>query len=189
MTKYAAKGECRSQSVQSLYKSCVEHLTNNSDARKVLRTALLHFVGERDFSAQETSHMLLSLPLFSCTYNFVTVALNASRKVTRHDLSGQLTLEPSALDEYASRDPSLAHLNLCQFVSNYQTIRGTLKKRSAPVIVRTLPSFSPNPHSELYDQHCKYQLVKYRPWTTTPSYARDDNSDFIAAYTDYLKTE
>lgn len=189
MTKYAAKGECRSQPVQTLYKSCVEHLNNNSDGRRVLRTALLHSVGERDFSAQETSHMLLSLPLFSCTYNFVTVALNSSRKVTRDDNSGELTLEASALDDYASRDASLAHLNLCQFVSNYHTIRGKVTKRSAPVIVRTFPSFSSNPQSDLYDQYCKFQLIKYRPWTVTPSHAWDENSDFIAAYTDYLQTD
>lgn len=189
MTKYAAKGECRSQPVQTLYKSCVEDLNNNSDGRRVLRTALLHSVGERDFSAQETSHMLLSLPLFSCTYNFVTVALNSSRKVTRDDNSGELTLEASALDDYASRDASLAHLNLCQFVSNYHTIRGKVTKRSAPVIVRTFPSFSSNPQSDLYDQYCKFQLIKYRPWTVTPSHAWDENSDFIAAYTDYLQTD
>ena len=189
MTKYAAKGECRSQPVQTLYKSCVEHLNNNSDGRRVLRTALLRSVGERDFSAQETSHMLLSLPLFSCTYNFVTVALNSSRKVTMDDNSGELTLEASALDDYASRDASLAHLNLCQFVSNYHTIRGKVTKRSAPVIVRTFPSFSSNPQSDLYDQYCKFQLIKYRPWTVTPSHAWDENSDFIAAYTDYLQTD
>ena len=187
MAKYAAKGECRSHSLQSLYKSCVEHLNNNSGARRILRSALLRSVGERDFSAQETSHMLLSLPLFSCTYNFVTVALNSSRKLTRDDNSGELTLEPSALDDYATRDGSLAHLNLCQFVSNYHTIRGRVTKRSAPVIVRTFPSFSSNPQSHMYDQYCKFQLVKYRPWTASPSHAWETN-DFVAAYTDYLQT-
>ena len=99
MTKYAAKYECRSQPVQSLYKSCVEHLSNNSGAKKVLHTALLHSVGVRGFSSQKTSHMLRSLSLFSCTYNFVTVALNSLGKVTRDDNSGELTVEASALDD------------------------------------------------------------------------------------------
>lgn len=85
--------------MQSLYKSCVEHLSNKSDAKKVLNTALLHSVGVRGFSSQKTSHMLLSLLLFSCTYNFVTVALNSLGKVTRDDNSGELTVEASALDD------------------------------------------------------------------------------------------
>lgn len=193
MVKYAAKGEPRSQSVQSLYRSCVAHLNDSSNARKALRSAIVCSVVERDFSAQETSHMLLSLPLFSCTYNFVTVALNASRKLTREEDSGELVLEDSALDKYASRDSSLGDLNLCQFVSSYYTVCGEVLKRSAPVIVRTFPSFSSNPRSELYDQYCKYQLIKYRPWVGIPSNAwlRGDEpcQDFVAVYRDFLQTD
>ena len=56
MSKYAAKSEPRSQSVQSLYKSCVDRFTDTSDASKLLRNSIVRSVGERDFSAQETLH-------------------------------------------------------------------------------------------------------------------------------------
>ena len=50
-----AAREPRSQPVQYLFKSCVDHLNNTSDARRALRSAMICCVGERDFSAQETS--------------------------------------------------------------------------------------------------------------------------------------
>ena len=67
MAKYASKGEPRSQPVSSIFKSCVDHLTDTSEAHTALRSAMIRSVAERDFSAQETAHQLLSLPLFSCT--------------------------------------------------------------------------------------------------------------------------
>ena len=37
--------------------------------------------GDRDMAAQETAHMLLSMPLTGCTYSFITISLDNSRKV------------------------------------------------------------------------------------------------------------
>ena len=50
MAKYATKGEPRSQAVSSIFKSSVHHLSDNSDAHKVLRSAMVRSVSERDFS-------------------------------------------------------------------------------------------------------------------------------------------
>jgi len=41
----------------------------------------------------------------------------------------------------------------------------------------------------MYKQYCKFQLVKYQPWRVSPSHAWETNSDFVAAYTDYLQTD
>lgn len=70
------------------------------------------------------------------------------------------------------------------------TVRGEVVKRPAPVIIHAFPSLSSNPQSELYDQYCKYQLIKYRPWTTTPWQRGDEqNEDFVAVYRDFLRTD
>jgi len=114
MAKYAAKAKPRSETVHSLCKSCVDDLSHSSHAHKALRHAMLHFVGERDFSAQETGHMLLSLPLVSCPFNFATVSFDRSKKITKDPESGGLQLQASILDIYAPRDISLSSLNLYQ---------------------------------------------------------------------------
>ena len=38
-------------------------------------------LGERDYSAQETMHHLLSLKLYSSSFNVIPVSLNGSRQV------------------------------------------------------------------------------------------------------------
>ena len=167
MAKYAAKGEPRSDSVHSIFKSCVDDHSANSPTHKILRRAMLRSVGERDFSAQETCHMLLSLPLFSCSFNFVTVALDRSKKISKNSDSHELTLEASILDLYALRDVSLSSYNLYKFIANFTTARGKVYKRLTPVIVRTFPNYSSNPHSEKYAQFCHMQLLKYQPWSNS----------------------
>lgn len=118
MAKYAAKGEPRSQALSSVFQSCVDRLAVDSDARTGLRSAMVRSVGERDFSAQETAHQLLSLPLVSCTFSFVTVCLDGGYRL-RKDEHGEHSLELSILDHYVTRS--------C----------GELRKRPSPVVVRT----------------------------------------------------
>ena len=40
-------------------------------------------LGQRDFSAQETMHHLLSLKLVSSSFNVISISLNGSRKITK----------------------------------------------------------------------------------------------------------
>ena len=64
----AAKGEPRSASVSDIFKSCIDDMKshgNSSSVQSALQHVLIRDVAERDFSGQETAHMLLSLP---CTY-------------------------------------------------------------------------------------------------------------------------
>lgn len=83
MAKYVAKGEPHSQAVSAIFKSCVDGLQDDSDTRPMLRRAMIRAVGERDISAQETAHMLLSLPLVSCTFNFTTLSLTGDSKLVK----------------------------------------------------------------------------------------------------------
>ena len=192
MAKYAAKAEPRSKSVKTIFKTCVDTLHDDSDSRKALRSAMLRAVGERDFSSQETAHMLLSLPLVSCSYNFVTVSLNGSKMVTKDQQSGDILVQPSIMDAYATRS-GLSDTNLCQFAAQYTVCRGKVSKRSLPVIVRTFPTYSSNPQSEVYGLYCKYQLLKYKPWEDLPSNAwgggTDSDENCINMYNMFLHSD
>ena len=191
MAKYASKGEPRSQAVSSIFKSCVDRLSDDSDAHKALKSAMVRSVGERDFSAQETAHQLLSLPLVSCTFSFVALSLDGGRALTRDEHSGEQILEHSLLDHYAMRS-TLPGVNLIEFVSKYSVYHGELRKRPSTVIVRTFPQHPSNPHGDRYGQYCKYQLIKYKPWSGHMSNAWDDLPDtdatYIEAYHSFLCT-
>ena len=198
IAKYAAKGEPTSMSAAAIFGSCVAKLSDTANPLTALRSSMLRFVGERDFSAQETAHLLLSLPLYSCTYSFVCVSLDGSSAIqTQTNTNGaqsaqQSATETSLLERYANRSEvestfqGITTLNLCTFVATYTVYHGELRRRSYEVIVRTFPSYSPNPTSSTYGRYCKYQLIKYKPWATDVSNlwgsGEDVDSVCIAAY-------
>ncbi|CAH3124339.1 unnamed protein product, partial [Porites lobata] len=130
-------------------------IDDNTDmASSALRRAMIQVAGERDIGSQ-TARMLLGKPLYSCTYSFLCVSLDGSRRVRTGDEDdenqGDQALDPSVLDHYATRanwqenNPEILNLNLVQFASAYHVTKRKPKHRKQEVIIRTFPIFSPNP--------------------------------------------
>ena len=62
---------------------------------------------------------------------------------------------------------------------------------SKPTIICTVPNFSSSPEGNNYEKYCKYQLLKYKPWDTSPSSAWDyDVSDllFVRKWKEFLQS-
>lgn len=192
LAKYAAKGEPRSQGAAAVFKACVGGLRDDSDPRSALRSAMIRAVGERDFSAQETAHMLLSLPLVSCTFSFITLSLTGDRRIVEDAESGQLVVQQSLFDHYCNRTTNL-DVSLLQFAAEFSVYKGEVKRRPSPVIVRTFPHYSSNPHGENYELYCKYQLVRHKPWhgVVSNAWGSIDSSpaDWVAEYHRFLLTD
>jgi hypothetical protein len=158
-------------------------------------------IGERDFSAQEAAHMLLGLPLYSCTYTFVTVILDEMKTVHIQRTLSQtrLSTKLSIIEFYAQRaqceptNQAVSQMSLLQYSSHFYVHNNSVKERKTPVIVRTYPSYSSNPKGKHYPQYCKYQLIKYKPWQGHFSNAWNDLPDsdetYIAAYHEFIKSD
>ena len=88
-------------------------------ASSALRRAMIQVAGERDIGSQETAHMLLGKPLYSCTYSFLCVSLDGSRRVRTGDdddeNQGDQALDPSVLDHYATRARGISVMLLGDF--------------------------------------------------------------------------
>ena len=126
MTKYAAKAETKSQTSKQIFKTCVSRLSQTSHTCNVIRSAMIKSIGERDFSAQETAHMLLGLPLYSCTYTFATVSLDDSKTIEiQHSSKTTVATKLSILQCYADRvhncqhDQTILQMNLLQYSSRF----------------------------------------------------------------------
>ena len=79
MSKYVSKSEPCTRPVSDIFESCIGGMHDTSTTRSAFCTAMIRAVDERDISSQETAHLLLSLPLFTCTFNFVTISLTGDR--------------------------------------------------------------------------------------------------------------
>jgi hypothetical protein len=81
LCKYAAKGEPRSNMLKNTFNSVVHNLNSCRDPLKAMKKIMIKTLGEKDFGAQETMHLLLSLKLYSSSFQVLPVNLNGSRFV------------------------------------------------------------------------------------------------------------
>lgn len=81
LSKYAAKGEPRSPILTNTFNSVITNIDSKLHPQKAVKKVITKTVGQRDFSAQETMHLLSSLKLYSTTFTVLPVSLNGSRRI------------------------------------------------------------------------------------------------------------
>ena len=74
--KYATKSEPQSQPLKEIFATIVRSLNEDSSSLKAIQKLLINSISERDFSAQETCHLLLQLPMFKASPDFVILSLD-----------------------------------------------------------------------------------------------------------------
>ena len=122
VAKYATKSEPMSKALQEVYRSIMKSANDDGTPLKVVQKLLTSTVGERDFSAQETCHLLLMLPMVRASRDFVILSLDGSRQVDdRLEEDKPVTVE-SQLDQYCARPVTddFDKLTLSEFVQKYK---------------------------------------------------------------------
>jgi hypothetical protein len=189
--------------MHDVFRSVMSNVDSLSDSEKSIKRLRMRMLGERDFSAQETMHLLLSLKLHSSSFTVVPVSLHGSRKVNTSVSPAAKCTSNSLLDYYAKRKiyvekvPNVMNINFMQFVSKYKIVKGELRHRSTRFVPKVFPKYSCNPKGEHYALYCKYQLLKYRPWSNLLEEAWDisslngilsDQDIYINAWHSFLST-
>ena len=65
LTKYASKSEPKSPALKQSLKDILKNVSSDCQSDTIIRKLMMKALGERDISAQETMHHLLSLKLYS----------------------------------------------------------------------------------------------------------------------------
>jgi len=120
-TKYVTKSEPRSQSLKEVFTTIVRSLKEGNISLKAVQKLLINTVGERDYSAQETCHLLLQLPMFKASRDFIILSLDGSHAVEDRLDEEQHATAPSIIDHYLVR-PSTApfsNITLLEFSRQY----------------------------------------------------------------------
>ena len=157
--KYATKSEPHSQPLKEVFSSIVKSLSENSSSLKAVQKLLINSVGERDFSAQETCHLLLQLPMFKASWDFIVLSLDGSRAVEEHLEEDQPATAPSALDHYVSQPatPTFQDMTLLHFVQHYtmpKESNSEPSQRRKKLVVMIRPYCSPDLRGPKYEQYC-----------------------------------
>ena len=198
LAKYASKGEPRSPVMKLAFNSIVRNCSNNSNPTKVIKQVIMKSLGQRDFSAQETMHHLMSLKLVSSSFSVVPISLNGSRRIKTYMQDGDNVTSDSLLDTYARRKkyandiPDIMTLNFIDFVTKYKIVNNKLSSQSQNMVPRVFPVYSSNKNGRNFGLYCKYQLLKYNPWHITQANAWDDQDGtddvYINKWKEFLDT-
>ena len=166
---YITKNEPRSQSLKEIFTTIVQGLreSSNNNSLKTVQKLLINTVGERDYSAQETCHLLLQLPMFKASRDFIILSLDGSRAVEDHLEEGQRATALSIVDHYMER-PNTPHFNsmtLLEFARQYsmpKTLGAQPTPRNRRIVVIPRPYISPDPAGEKYKQYCRQSLMQHK---------------------------
>ena len=192
VAKYATKSECRSKALQEVYSTIMKNVKEDGTPLQVVQKLLTSTVGERDFSAQETCHLLLSLPMFRASRDFVILSLDGSRQVDDVLEDNRPATVSSQLDQYCSRPDahSFTDISLLEFVQKYKITKKTSDvptRRNKDVIVIPRPYCSPDPAGPHYEQYCKQKLMLHQPFRQLEDLLRGHDT-YADAYAIYLQS-
>ena len=185
--KYATKTEPRSEPLKLVYKKIVQQLTDSDKSLNVVQKLLINSVGERDYSSQETCHLLLQLPLYLASRDFVIFSVDGTRVVKNRLDEDKPATSLSILDHYKNRPRTVEFdsITLLDFAKAYTMPRvegNEPSHRSREVVVIIKPNYSPEPDSPHYEDYCRQKLMLYRPFRNEADLL-GENRNFVQAYT------
>ena len=124
-------------------------------------------IGERDYSAQETCHLIMVDKLVTASRKFKMLHLENKREIDLGARSSKASATVStAVEEYMKRSAEAQNLCLMDYVLDYTyNSKGQLRKSGKSLVVRVVPRIPRDPkNAEKYEQYCYYQLMKYKPF-------------------------
>lgn len=176
ISKYASKAEPQSMA----YSEILSHILNKSNPNDPFHTSvqklLLRSVAERDFSAQETCHLLVGIPLYHSSRSFVSLNLNKeaprwlrgtgnneSNVLNETEDTGRTTRSP--LELYRDRPTELENFSLFKLYLTHKFIKNKWKECSQENIVRIFPRPSGLINGAQWEEFCRVKVllhVQYR---------------------------
>lgn len=185
IAKYATKAETASSNLQQLLKIAATKCDDDSSVQLLFKRMLFTFAVERDFSAQEASHILQGLPLVLSSWKVISLNLSelALVPLNPHMLQendDQTSLPKGILEKYISRDQELKELNLDQLLRFYHYRQGQwyplhsidAKKR----VIRCIPD---PPMDILNPTFCRVCILRYIPFQSLWELAGIPNGEEI----------
>ena len=142
-------------------------------------------IGERDWSAQEVSHILLGLPAQDSSRQVVT--LDCRPEEVQNDVitvEGEaVTATRSPLRRYQDRltdqvNQVLASVTLFDWLRAWNWITWTVRPRAPPRVINYFPRYSSDPSSQDYNHYCRVRLMLHHPFQRFTDLLSFDGCDY-----------
>lgn len=177
IAKYASKSKKQAPAFPELLASVANSMDGDGTAQSSCQKVLNKMLGERTYSAQETAHLLLGIPLVRASVTFQTVYTGTNggyRELAAHEGDTELAVgedenlvtDDSWLQRYMKRPLEMESLSLQNVLSTYswQKSKWCKKRDATKAVSRVYPRFSPNPEDDHYDEYCRTKVILHHPF-------------------------
>ena len=128
--------------MKDIFTNIIQNLKDGNRSLKAVQKVLINSVGERDYSAQETCHLLLRLPMIKSSRDFIVLSLDGSQAVEDRLKNASNATAPSVLDHYLIRlhTAQFNSITLLEYAQQYSIPKGLNtqpKRRTKKVVVLT----------------------------------------------------
>ena len=190
IAKYTSKDEKQAPAFSELLASVANSMEEDGTAQSACQKMLNKMLGERTYSAQETAHLLLGIPLvhISATFQMLYIGTEGGfcELATRNNSVDEAQLavtegednhpvtDDSSIQRYMKCPPAMETLSIHDVLTRYSWRKSEWRKRKEKtnVIVRVYPRFSPNPEDDHYKDFCRTKVLLHHSF-------RDLNIDTI----------
>lgn len=185
IAKYCTKAETKTNSYEDIVRQSIHSAKGSRlPAFSALSKMLNSLITERDWSAQEVSHILLGLPLQqrSRDVTFVNCLPDHDQRIqveVNEDERGHLEQAggESIMSKYMKRSDAYESTTLLQFLLRFnKTTRKPARQSTKDHILRYWPAFSSDPDSSLYENWCRMKVLLHHPYRIEDS-LRCENDD------------
>ncbi|KAE8742249.1 hypothetical protein FOCC_FOCC012220 [Frankliniella occidentalis] len=143
-------------------KGLLQTTEEDKKVKSVLQRLYIQSSSERDFSAQETCHLLMGLNLTKTdNRNFVTLNFNSYKRYVQ--VSENSRQKKHSIDRYCERKDTFEDKCLWYMIKNYNL--STLKKYKKEAIVQIYPKLKFNANQDANNEEFfRQQVLLYVPW-------------------------
>ena len=171
--KYVSKPEKSSTSYTELQAQVLPCVNDQAPLLSFVSRMLNKLIGERDWSAQEVSHILLQLPVQNSSR--MVVSLDCHPEEVHRDLivleSGEVAAQRSPLRRYQSRltdtkngNAALPDLSLFDCLRHWDWLTWRVRSRARPRVINYYPRYLNDPESLTYADYCRVRLMLHHPF-------------------------
>jgi hypothetical protein len=183
--KYVTKPEKASASYTELQAQILPRTNDRAPLLSFVSRLFNKLIGERDWSAQEVSHVLLDLPTYNGTREVTTLDCRPEEvqndAITVEDET--VTPRRSALQRYKDRmddqaNQSLLTVSLLDWLQEYNWSIWQKRPRAPKRVVNYFPRYSSDPSSDTYEDYCRVRLMLHHPFTDVTDLLTVDESEY-----------
>jgi hypothetical protein len=198
IAKYASKAEKQAPAFPDLLAGIVNEMDGEGTAQSACQKMLNKMLGERTYSAQETAHLLLGIPLVSASTAFQTIYIGAEGGLRElgaeeavaigeggvSESENPMATTKSRLQQYMERPIGMEDLSLQYVLTKYTWIKSNWRQKrdKTDVVLRVYPRFSPNPEDDRYEDFCRTKIILHHPFRDLGAIRDNEDQPWAEVY-------